>query len=353
MKKAKLILEDGSVFEGFSFGAEKECVGELVFTTGMNGYIETLTDPSYFGQIVTQTFPLIGNYGIIPGDFEGKCHVTGYIVREFCASPSNFRCEKTLEAYLKEQSIPALCGIDTRALTRRLREKGVMNATISFGESADFDEIRKYRVTDAVKSVSCKEKMLFKAENASFSVGLIDYGAKMNIIRELLKRGCDVTVFPHDTSAEEILDGSFDGLMLSNGPGDPSENSFEIDQIKKLLGKLPVFGICLGHQLTALAVGAKTYKLKYGHRGVNQPVFDVESGRTFITVQNHGYAVDSATLPPSGRLAFFNANDKTCEGVSYDDLNCFTVQFHPEAHSGPRDTEFLFDRFVEMIKKGQ
>ena len=352
MKKGYLILQDGQVFEGVRFGAETDTVGELVFTTGMCGYVETLTDPSYAGQIVMQTYPLIGNYGIIREDFEGACCVKGYVVREYCDTPSNFRTDCDLDAYLKEQSVPGLCGVDTRELTRIIREHGVMNAAICDEIPANLTPIKTYAITGVVEAVSCKELDRYPAEGEErFRVSLLDYGAKRNIVRELQKRGCTVTVLPASTSAEEILAAGPDGVMLSNGPGDPAENVYQIEQIRKLLGKVPMFGICLGHQLTALAAGGSTYKLKYGHRGVNQPVRDVEGVRTYITSQNHGYAVDSDTVK-LGKVRFANANDGTCEGIDYPELKAFTVQFHPEACTGPKDTSFLFDRFVDLMKGG-
>ena len=353
MKKGYLVLQDGQVFEGVRFGGSADTVGELVFTTGMCGYIETLTDPSYAGQIVLQTYPLIGNYGIIREDFEGACCVKGYVVREYCDAPSNFRTDCDLDTFLKEQDVPGLYGVDTRELTRIIREHGVMNAAICDEVPADLKPVETYAVVGVVEAVTCKEPTVHPAVGEEqFKVSLLDYGAKNNIVRELQKRGCTVTVLPAATSAEDILTSDPDGVMLSNGPGDPAENVYQIEQIKKLLGKVPMFGICLGHQLTALAAGGKTYKLKYGHRGVNQPVRDVNGVRTFITSQNHGYAVDSDSIR-TGRLSFANANDGTCEGIDYPDLKAFTVQFHPEACTGPKDTSFLFDRFVDLMKGGE
>ena len=353
MKKGYLILQDGQVFEGVRFGAETDTVGELVFTTGMCGYVETLTDPSYAGQIVMQTYPLIGNYGIIREDFEGACCVKGYVVREYCDTPSNFRTDCDLDTYLKEQGVPGLFGVDTRELTRIIREHGVMNAAICDEIPADLTPIETYAVTGVVEAVSCKEPDRYQAEGEErFRVSLLDYGAKRNIVRELQKRGCTVTVLPATTSAEEILAADPDGVMLSNGPGDPAENTYQIEQIRKLLGKVPMFGICLGHQLTALAAGGSTYKLKYGHRGVNQPVRDLNGVRTYITSQNHGYAVDGDTVK-LGKVRFVNAHDGTCEGIDYPELKAFTVQFHPEACTGPKDTSFLFDQFVELMKGGR
>ncbi len=371
--KAYLVLENGMVFEGRAIGCwpdsdAEAAVGELVFTTGMTGYLETLTDPSYAGQIIMQTFPMIGNYGVISQDFEGKSFAKGYVVHELIDTPSNFRSEGKLDAFLKEQGIPGICGVDTRALTRLIRENGVMNACLY--QSSEFkvqsanmpglpERIREYQVKNVVAEVSTKEMLEFGpgsptsaacscAEGETLHVVLIDYGAKRNIIRCLVKRGCRVTVVPHDTTAEEILALKPDGVMLSNGPGDPAENEFEVQQIAKLVGKLPVFGICLGHQLTALAMGGKTYKLKYGHRGANQPVTDGK--RTWITTQNHGYAVESESMKGTAQLSFRNANDQSCEGLEYPGKRCFTVQFHPEACAGPHDTEFLFDRFLRMMR---
>ena len=349
-KKAYLVLEDGTVFEGYSFGAQKDTIGELVFTTGMCGYIETLTDESYFGQIVLQTFPMIGNYGIIPQDFEGVCSVKGYVVREKCDNPSNFRCKTTLNSFLKESNIPAIYGVDTRAITEIIRERGVMNAAICSEIPSDLSEVKNYKIIRAVESVTAENTAVYPAENEKYKVTLIDYGAKRNIIRELNKRGCSVTAVPATASAEEILKTDPDGIMLSNGPGDPAENLFQIEVIKELVGKKPIFGICLGHQLLALSLGAETEKLKYGHRGVNQPVKEVAGTRTYITSQNHGYAVVPQSVK-RGKISFINANDGTCEGIDYEDLNAFSVQFHPEAASGPKDSAFLFDRFLKLMEE--
>ena len=366
--KAWLILADGTIFEGTSIGKTGRTIGETVFTTGMTGYLETLTDPSYFGQIVTQTFPLIGNYGVIPQDFESrKCHVRGYIVRELCDEPSNFRCGGILNDFLKAQGIIGICGIDTRALTKKLRESGVMNGMIASGTDkcpdvtdALLKEIKDYKIVQAVETVSIKEgeassKLRAEAPVAKapslHHIVLWDFGAKANIQRELEKRGCKVTVVSCETSAEQILALKPDGLMLSNGPGDPADNTYIIEEIRKIceFGKLPIFGICLGHQMLALARGAKTTKLKYGHRGGNHPVKDTATNRVYITSQNHGYAVEADTLPSFATMSFFNVNDNTCEGVRYNDIPAFSVQFHPEACGGPHDTNFLFDEFLSMI----
>ena len=381
--KAFLILADGTVFEGSSIGATGSTIGETVFTTGMTGYLETLTDPSYYGQIVTQTFPLIGNYGIIPEDYESrKSFVRGYIVRELCDQPSNFRCEEKLENFLKAQGIIGICGIDTRALTKRLRESGVMNGMIVSGKNAEnlrpqelLTKIKDYQITNAVQMVqSNKEGEVSPCAPASSAspavasatlsprgtppktpahhVVLFDFGAKLNIQRELEKRGCKVTVVPYKTTAEEVIKMAPDGIMLSNGPGDPAENTGVIEEIRKLCdyGKIPIFGICLGHQMLALARGCKTSKLKYGHRGGNHPCKDTDTGRVYITSQNHGYAVENTSLPSYAKMSFFNVNDGTVEGITYTDIPAFSVQFHPEACGGPHDTNFLFDNFIKMME---
>ena len=351
MKKRYLILENGAVFEGDAIGSGREAVGELVFTTGMTGYLETLTDPSFAGQIVVQTFPLIGNYGVIPEDFEGESALFGYAVKEICSSPSNFRSAAKLDEYLKEKKIPGVAGVDTRAITRLIREKGVMNAALSDTPHFDFDRIRSYRVRGEVARVSAKERKEYLPEGKEKAVvALIDYGAKRNIVRSLTKRGCRVIVLPHCASAKEILKADPDGIMLSNGPGDPAENLKEIAVLKSLLGKKPIFGICLGHQLLALAAGGKTEKLKFGHRGANQPVIDAKTKKAYITSQNHGYAVASESLAGVAEERFFNANDHSCEGLDYPALSAFSVQFHPEGCAGPQDTGFLFDRFLKCMK---
>ena len=354
MKKNKvyLTLQNGKVFEGFRFGAVGDVVGELVFTTGMTGYLETLTDPSYYGQIVTQTFPLIGNYGVIPEDFESrKPWVSAYIVREVCDYPSNFRSEGTLNDYLEKSGIVGVYGIDTRELTRIVRETGVMNACISSKPLKDFETLKKYRVTNAVKSVTCSEvKEYGDRASARWTVAVWDFGCKKNIIRDLLKRDCAVLRVPAFYTAEQILGLNPDGVMLTNGPGDPEENTGIIEELKKLAGKKPIFGICLGHQLFALAMGGKTAKMKYGHRGANQPVKNLDTGRVYISSQNHGYEVLSSSVK-KGKVSFINVNDNTCEGVEYDDIGAFTVQFHPEACSGPQDANILFDKFIANMEK--
>ena len=360
MQKAYLILQNGSIFCGERFGAAGEVTGELVFTTAMTGYLETLTDPSYFGQIVIQTFPLIGNYGDIPQDYESNgIHMKAYICRQWCQEPSNFRCEGTLDAFLKAQGTVGLSGIDTRRLTRIVRECGVMNARIADSPVLTAQEqaaMESFTVRDAVAGVSrtAVEHRPCPGADAAFRVALWDFGAKGNIARELIQRGCEIFMVPASATAEEILALAPDGVMLSNGPGDPAENTGIIAELKKLCRSgIPLFGICLGHQLLALSQGALTSKLKYGHRGANQPVKELETGRVYITSQNHGYAVEAQTLPETAQMSFQNANDGTCEGVVYHNMPAFSVQFHPEACGGPHDTAFLFDRFISLMKEGK
>ena len=281
----------------------------------------------------------------------------GYIVREWCQAPSNFRCEGDLDTFLKESDIPGIYGLDTRALTRIVREYGVLNCKIAYSDEVteeELAEIKAYKIEQAVESTTISEKEEFKAENGDLNVVLMDFGAKHNIGRELVKRGCNVTVVPAHTTAEQIKAMNPDGIMLSNGPGDPSDNTAIIAELKKLCEyKIPTFGICLGHQLLALSQGAKTEKLKYGHRGANQPAKEVETGRVYITSQNHGYAVVSDSMPSNGEVSFVNGNDNTCEGVKYNNMPAFSVQFHPEACGGPHDTAFLFDRFIDLMKNNK
>ena len=354
-KKVYLVLENGQFFEGNAFGAEGEMTGEIVFATAMTGYLETLTDPSYYGQIVVQTFPLIGNYGVIPADFESAhSHVKAYVVREWCQEPSNFRSEGNLDTFLKEQNVIGLCNIDTRQLTRIIREYGVMNARIVTSiENLDniVAELKQYRVADAVKNTTCQQITTIKPEDAKYKVVLMDFGAKKHIHQELEKRGCEVVIVPAHTTYEQIMEMKPDGIMLSNGPGDPKSCVKIIKEIKKLYeSDIPIFAICLGHQLLALANGAKTEKLKYGHRGGNQPVKDLALDKTFITSQNHGYAViGGSVLESAGKVSHINGNDGTCEGVRYTNAPAFTVQFHPEACGGPHDTSYLFDEFIKLM----
>ena len=351
--KAFLILEDGTVFTGTSIGSTRDMISEIVFNTSMTGYLEVLTDPSYAGQAVVMTYPLIGNYGITPDMESLKAWPDGYIVRELSRMPSNFRCEGTIQDFLKKYDIPGIAGVDTRALTKILREKGTMNGMITTNENYDLDEVisklKNYKVEGVVSKVTCEEKYVL--EGTGKKVALLDLGAKKKIAKSLNDRGCEVTVYPADTTADEIIASNPDGIMLSNGPGDPAECTSIIKEIKKLYETdIPIFAICLGHQLMALATGGTTYKLKYGHRGGNHPVKDLQTGRVYISSQNHGYVVDEDKIDPNVAVsAFKNVNDGTNEGLAYVGKNIFTVQFHPEACPGPQDSGYLFDRFLEMM----
>ncbi|RKM61991.1 carbamoyl phosphate synthase small subunit [Butyrivibrio sp. CB08] len=371
--KAFLILEDGTKFEGKHIGADKDVVSEIVFNTSMAGYTEVFTDPSYAGQAVCMTYPLIGNYGVCVEDMESeRIWLDAIIVRELSRIPSNFRCDMSIQDFLDKYEIPGIEGIDTRALVRLLREKGTMNGLITTNENISFDSVKDkiaaYTTGDVVSKVSCKEKRLFKASEyedriegkpslvkerngTGLKVALLDVGAKQNITDSLLERGCDVTVYPYNTTAEEILGDKPDGIMLSNGPGDPKDCAGVIEEVKKLYeSDVPIFAICLGHQLMGLATGADTHKMKYGHRGGNHPVKDLETGKVYISSQNHGYVVDVDKLDKTKAVpAFMNVNDGTNEGLKYVGKNIFTVQFHPEACPGPQDTSFLFDRFINMM----
>ena len=354
--KAFLILADGHVFTGRSIGSTREAVSEIVFNTSMTGYLEVLTDPSYAGQAVVMTYPLIGNYGICYEDMESeKPWVDGFIVHELSRMPSNFRSEDTIQNFLEKNDIPGICGIDTRALTKILRESGTMNGMITTDENYNIDEVMKklkaYSTGDEVSKVSCREKKVLPGDG--YKVALLDLGAKKNIARSLNERGCEVTIYPSSTTAEEIIASRPDGIMLSNGPGDPKACVQVIKEIRKLYEtEIPIFAICLGHQLMALATGADTFKLKYGHRGGNHPVKDMETGRVYISSQNHGYAVDPESLDPQVAVpAFTNVNDGTNEGLKYVGKNIFTVQYHPEACPGPQDSSYLFDRFLKMMEE--
>lgn len=352
--KAFLILEDGTVFTGKSIGSTREVISEIVFNTSMMGYLEILTDPSYAGQGVCMTYPLIGNYGICYEDMESdRPWADAFIVHELSRMPSNFRSEDTIQNFLEKYDIPGIEGIDTRALTKILRNKGTMNGMITTNENYNLDEvlpkIKEYKVTGVVEKVSCKEKKVFPGEG--YDIALIDLGAKNNIAQSLNRRGCNVTVYPATTSAEEVIAANPDGIMLSNGPGDPKECVYQIEQIRKVYdSNIPVFAICLGHQLMALATGADTKKMKYGHRGGNHPVKDLKTGRVYISSQNHGYMVDADSVNPEvAEIAFINVNDKTLEGLKYINKPVFTVQFHPEACPGPGDSDRLFNEFVRIM----
>lgn len=349
-KKVYLTLQNGKVFEGYAFGADGKAVGELVFSTGMVGYLETLTDPSNYGQIVVQTFPLIGNYGVMKSDLESKkAWVSAYVVREICEEPSNFRAEGKLEEFLKEQGIVGIYGVDTRELTKILREEGTMKACISEESNVNFDSL-DFAKQNAVEIVADKEKAFYEAENVQYTVALWNVGAKQSTIRNLLTQGCNVLSLPASVTAEEIFATGAHGVVISDGPGDPKDNALIIEEIKKLMGKLPVFGIGLGHQLVALAMGADTQKQKYGHRGSNQPVKCVDCGRVYISTQNHGYEVVSNSIK-AGRVKFVNVNDGSCEGIDYEEYKAFTVQFAPEACSIGNPENPLYKKFFALMEK--
>src|SRR6056297_421586 len=357
MKKAKLVLEEGSIFEGEIFGSVKESAGEIVFNTSMTGYQEILTDPSYKGEIVCMTYPLIGNYGINKDDFESsKPHLNGFIVKEFAENPENWRSQAKLNDYLINNNITAISGIDTRALTKILRSRGTMRGIITTDIKNEEKSIKKAKNVvslsgrDLVSLVSSKNVHKYGSNN-KYRVVLIDCGAKDNIKNSLLKRDCEVIVVPADMSAAEILKYKADGVMISNGPGDPDDADYTAETIKKLLGKMPLFVICLGHQLLGKACGAETYKLKFGHRGANHPVKDLRTNKVYITSQNHGFALDDKSLTELDlSLTHVNVNDGTVEGIEHRKYPAFSVQYHPEASPGPEDSHYLFDQFIEMFK---
>jgi carbamoyl-phosphate synthase small subunit len=356
--KAFLILEDGNVFTGESIGVQREMISEIVFNTGMTGYLEVLTDPSYAGQSVVMTYPLIGNYGICYEDMEShRPWLDGFIVRELSRIPSNFRNEESIQSFLERYDIPGIAGIDTRALVKLLRNKGTMNGMITTNVDYKLEEVlervHQYNVAKVIAKTTGKNKKVIPVEGpVKYKVALLDYGMKNNIVRSLAKRGCEVTVYPAFTKAEEILKEQPDGIMLSNGPGDPKECEEVITEVKKMFdSSVPIFAICLGHQLLALANGGDTAKMKYGHRGANHPVKEIKSGRVYISTQNHGYMVKEESINPEvAEVSFINVNDKTVEGLHYLGKNVFSVQFHPEACAGPMDSEFLFDEFIHMME---
>ena len=347
MKKMYIVLEDGHVFEGKGYGATGETVGEIAFTTGVVGYIETLTDAAYYGQIVLQTFPLIGNYGIINSDTNGaKPVIKGYIAREICDMPSNFRCDGELDDYLKENGIIAVCDVDTREITKLIRENGAMNACITDDPTkVDLDSLKAYEVKNALSSVASGKKGYFEAEEMKYSVAMIDCGATVNSIEKLTEKGCSVTVFPYNTKAAEILDGSFDGVVITNGPGNPAENTELINEVKELMANKPVFGFGLGHQLMALANGGQTQKMKFGHRGGSVPVRNAADRKVFATHQNHGYVVSE--IPADAKALFTNVSDSTNEGLEY--ANAFSIQFTPDCFSATVDTDKIYDKFISLM----
>ena len=349
MKKRYLVLSDGTVYEGQAFGADVSSVGELVFNTGVCGYMDILTDPACYGQIVLQTFPLIGNCGIIPTGDTLKSYLSGYVVREWCETPSNFRAQDDLDIFLKEQGVPGLCGVDTREITRHIRENGVMNAMLCDEVVTDLGAIKAFKVKDALAVTGGKETKIYAATGETkYRVALWDLGSSKALVQALQARGCEVTAYPADTAAATLLADKPDGVVLSSGAGDPTENTAMVEEIKSVFGTLPLFGVGLGHQLIALSQGAKIEKLKYGHHGGNQPVRDSVTGRTYVTAQGHGYAVVSDSVE-DGAVRFINVNDNTCEGLWYPQAKALSVQFHPETTAGPLETAFLLDDFCAMM----
>lgn len=350
-----LVLEDGTIYRGFAFGSDIFRIGELVFNTSMTGYQEIITDNSYCGQIVTMTYPLIGNYGINGDDNESlEPALFGLAVRDYCPEPNNWRSRETLDQYLKQKGIPGIYGIDTRALTLKIREAGTMKAAMTAADADTDTLVSQLRsadyLHDQVKRVSTARP--FPVPNRGHKVVLMDFGEKLGIIRELSKRNCDLIVVPWNTDAEQIMEYRPDGVMLSNGPGDPADIPEAIDTVRRLLGQVSIFGICLGHQLISLACGARTFKLKFGHRGSNHPVKNLSTGRVEITAQNHGYSVDIGSLAGTGlEVTHESLNDKTCEGVRHQEFPVFSVQYHPEASSGPHDSNYLFDEFITLMDR--
>lgn len=372
MKKATLVIEDGTVFEGFSFGREGEAYGEVVFNTSITGYQEILTDPSYNGQIVAMTYPEIGNYGVNPEDVESRMpFLRGFIVKEYWKEPSNWRSRGSLGKYLSDNGVVGIEGVDTRSLTRLIRSKGAQKAVISTTESDPQKLLRKVRASqgivgiDLVTEVSCDNPYKWSegtgawrpasdtlsGEKKRFRVVAYDYGLKQNILRKLVDHGCEVTIAPSRTPPHEILSMKPDGIFLSNGPGDPAAVAYAVESVRTLIGKKPIFGICLGHQILGLALGGSTYKLKFGHRGANQPVKNLRTGKVEITSQNHGFAVDAESLGGDVEITHINLNDNTVEGLRHREHPVFSVQYHPEASPGPHDSSYLFREFIELMEE--
>jgi len=350
--KASLLLEDGTLLEGESIGAEKTTLGEIVFNTGMTGYQEVLTDPSYAGQIVVMTYPLIGNYGINPHDVESEnINISGFIVKENCEIPVNWKSTGNISEYLKKNNIFAMCGVDTRMLTKKIRSQGAMGCIMTTGEITEIhiNALKNYKFPEnIVEKVSCKNIHTIQGQTSKH-IGLIDLGVKRSIIKQLKNNGCSLTIFPWDTKAETILNYKLDAVLFSNGPGDPKDVKQTIKTAENLIGKIPIFGICLGHQILCLALGGDTYKLKFGHRGSNHPILNIQTNQVIITSQNHGYAVTENSLPKGAEITYININDETIEGFSHKELNIHTVQFHPEAGPGPTDANYIFNEWLGML----
>ena len=361
MKKAVLLLSDGRMFTGYSFGAKGETTGEVCFNTGMTGYQEILTDPSYCQQIVIMTFPHIGNYGVNKFDVESKkIQAAGFVVKESAKTPSNWRADSSISDYLYKENIIGIEGIDTRALTCHIRDKGAMNGIIST-QNSSLDELKKKLNSapsmiglDLARKVTCEEKYIWSNNSSGkFNVAAIDYGIKHNILRILEENGCNITVFPAKTNSSELKAFRPDGIFLSNGPGDPAAIKYGIKTVQEMLGMVPIFGICLGHQILAIALGAKTFKLKFGHRGINHPVKNLDTGNVEITSQNHGFSVDLDSLPENTISTHINLNDNTSAGIKCDELAAFSVQFHPESSPGPHDSRYLFEYFISLMKNAK